>query len=157
MHKLIGIIFLVLQFLLIKYLGWLALLWFPIGFLIGLVLASQMILPIILGIPLAVSLISKKEMRPIVLLVLFRAFIIWVILLFIIGFAMLRFWPISVDWAFNNVPLNFGMNLGTLAILLTPLSKSSRVEFRSDFDRSYGCYYTAKYDKFHQNKIDQFS
>jgi hypothetical protein len=45
------------------------------------------------------------------------------------------------------------MGLGTLAILLSPLSKKKRDEFRQDFDKTYGRFYTEQvlpkgYDRF---------
>ena len=43
-----------------------------------------------------------------------------------------------------NAALNLGTSLGTIAIILSPLSKKSRGDFRKDFDRSYARYYTAQ-------------
>jgi tetratricopeptide (TPR) repeat protein len=45
---------------------------------------------------------------------------------------------------YNNISLNLGAWLGTIAIILTPLSKKGRADFREDFDRAYQRFYTEK-------------
>src|SRR5665213_546614 len=138
MYKLAGIFFCVLIGISVAEFGWISLLWAPIGFFFGLFSSSNIILPILSGVPMASSYISKKQMRPRVYLALFRTPLIWLSILFVLGW----FFPSAIDWILRNEPLYLGMALGFIAILLSPLSKKGRDDFRIDFDKSYGKYYT---------------
>jgi len=112
-----------------------------------------MVLPLLLGLPLAFSLVSKKQMRSKIFLVLFRTPVIWIIQLFVIGFILVYFWPTAVNWIAENPTLNIGMSFGSIAILLTPFSKKSREDFRIDFEKSYVKYYT-DFDSFNLKYTD---
>jgi hypothetical protein len=138
MRNIIGISFCILGGILTAKYGWIALLWLPIGFIIGLFSSSNIILPILSGVPLASSYISKKQMRPRVYLALFRTPLIWLIPIFLLWW----FFPSAIDWISKNDPLWIGMAFGCLSILLSPLSKKSRDDFHIDFDKTYGKYYT---------------
>jgi len=142
MYKIAGLVFCLLEGVLIAIYGWIALLWSTLGFIIGLFITAQMVLPLLLGLPLAFSLVSKKQMRPKIFLVLFRTPVIWIIQLSVLGFILGWFWPTAVNWIVENQTLNIGMSFGSIAILLTPLSKKGRDDFRADFDKVYGRYYT---------------
>jgi len=138
MQALIGILFCVLLGVMVKVQGWFALLWLPLGFAIGLFATAQIALPIMLGLPRAIRLVSRGAMRPGVYARLLTIPILWLVavsgMLFLVGF----FWPSEGNDAFN-----IGTGLGIFAILLSPLSsKKSRSDFREDFDRSYGQFYT---------------
>ena len=63
MYSLIGILFCVLEGILVAKFGWIALLWSPIGFLIGLFASANIALPVLMGVPKAASLVSQKEMK----------------------------------------------------------------------------------------------
>lgn len=138
MYKIGGILFMILQGFLCAQFGWIALLWCPLGFMFGIFSTSNIVLPILIGFPLATSLILKKQMRAGVYLALLRAPVIWFIILFLIGF----FFPSAATWIWNNQPLNIAANLGFLLILLSPISKKVRDDFRADFDKAWGKYYT---------------
>ncbi|MEI8203824.1 MAG: hypothetical protein WCH34_12460 [Bacteroidota bacterium] len=155
MYKIAGIIFCLLEGVLIGIFGWSALLWSPLGYFIGLFISAQLILPIILGLPIAVPLVIKKEMRPRVYLALFRTPLIWIIQLSIFCFLLAWVWPSAAKWIIGNQTLNIGLTFGFIAILLTPLSRKGRVDFRIDFDKIYSKYY---YDsKIEQNTNLHFS
>src|SRR5947199_210191 len=47
----------------VKAQGWFALLWAPLGFIIGLFVTARIALPILLGLPRAIQLVSSGEMR----------------------------------------------------------------------------------------------
>jgi len=64
MKTLIGLAFCGLLGVSIALQGWTALLWFPIGFIVGLYVTAQIVLPIIMGLPRAIRLVAKKQMRP---------------------------------------------------------------------------------------------
>jgi hypothetical protein len=144
MQALIGILFCVLLGVMVKMQGWFALLWLPLGFAIGLFAAAQIALPIMLGLPRAIRLVSRGAMRPGVYARLLAIPILWLVavsgMLFLVGF----FWPPLAARVEGNDAFNIGTCLGIFAILLSPLSsKKSRSDFREDFDRSYGQFYTS--------------
>ena len=138
MYSIIGVLFCILEGVLVAKFGWTALLWSPIGFIVGLSISANIVLPILMGVPIAISHVSKKQMTPGVYLVLFRAPIIWAVLIFIFAW----FFQSGYNWILSNETLLIGLIFGFIAILLSPLSKKSRTDFRSDFDKSYGKYYT---------------
>jgi hypothetical protein len=142
MYKIGALIYCLLEGFLVAAYGWIALLWSSLGYFLGLFISAQMVLPIILGLPLAFSLVSKKQMRPKVFIILFRTPVIWVIQLYILGFILGRFFPTAANWIIGNQTLNIGMSFGLICILFSPLSKKVRGDFRIDFDKIYGRYYT---------------
>jgi hypothetical protein len=144
MNALIGLLFCVLLGVTLKMQGIAALLWFPLGFLLALYISAQIILPLLLGFPRAISLVSKRQMRSGIFLRLLAAPIVWFILVFGVLFLIGFLWPSVAANVQANTALNLGVSLGTVAIILSPLSKKSRSDFRQDFDRSYGRYYTAQ-------------
>jgi hypothetical protein len=108
--------------------------------MIGIFSSSNMVLPILMGIPIATSLVVKKQMSPRVFLALVRVPLVSFAILFLFGW----FFPAQTNWLYNNEPLNIAGNLGFLLIVLSPLSKAVRRDFRSDFNKSWGHYYTSK-------------
>jgi hypothetical protein len=122
--------------------GWLALLWLPLGFVIGVFVTAQIALPIMLGLPRAIRMVSRGAMRPGVYLRLVVTPFLWLVLLAAIFFLVGFFSPAAGAWLDGNAPLNVGTWVGIFAILLSPLSKKSRADFREDFDRSYAQFYT---------------
>lgn len=138
MYSIIGVLFCLLEGFLVAKFGWTALLWSPIGFFVGLFASANIVLPILMGIPMAISHTSKNEMRPRVFFALFRAPFIWITAFLLSAWLF----PSASDWVLNNETLTIGLLFGGLAILLSPFSKKSRDDFRSDFDKSYGSYYT---------------
>ena len=138
MYSIVGVFFCILEGVLVAKFGWTALLWSPIGFIIGLFISANIVLPIFMGVPMAMSHVSKKEMKSGVYLALFRAPIIWTVLIFFFAY----FFQSGYNWVLNNETLFIGLIVGFIAILLSPLSKKARTDFRSDFDKSYGKYYT---------------
>ncbi|MDQ2721087.1 MAG: hypothetical protein M3Z26_15170 [Bacteroidota bacterium] len=138
MYKIGSLPFIILLGYLTALYGWTALLWVPLGFIFGILTSSNILLPILLGFPLATSLIFKKQMRAGVFFALMRAPILWFVFLFLLGF----FFPSISEWIWNNKPLNIAANLGFALILLSPLSKKVRTDFRNDFHKTWGKYYT---------------
>ena len=62
--------------------------------------------------------------------------LIWFVLLFVVGFL----WP-SIAKFLSDTALNLGMSLGTVAIILSPLSAKCRRDFKEDFDKAYRQFY----------------
>jgi hypothetical protein len=138
MYAIIGIAFCVLLGISIKAHGIVALLWFPLGFIFGLFITAQVVLPIIMGLPRAIRLILSREMRAVVIGRILITPIIWLVVLFLFGV----FCPSAAGYLSNNSPLNIGLWVGTITIILSPLSANSRAAFRDDFDNAYQKFYT---------------
>lgn len=141
MNAIIGLAFCVLLGISIKAYGVAGLLWFPLGFIFALFVTAQMLLPIILGLPRAIRLISRHEMRGAVIGRILLTPLIWVVLLFVVLFLIDFFWPSAAAFLYNNGALNLGAWAGTIAIILSPLSAKSRADFKADFDKSYQRFY----------------
>jgi len=137
MNALIALLFCLLCGAMIMAQGWYALIWTPVGFIISLYATAQMVLPLVLGIPRAARLIRRKEMRAAVLIPIVLVPLSWAFGLSLLLFCLGWFFPSAADFAYNNLALNMGMWLGTLAILVGPFSARTRNDFRSDFDNAY--------------------
>ncbi|PYJ04722.1 MAG: hypothetical protein DME95_06730 [Verrucomicrobia bacterium] len=125
----------------VKAQGWFALLWLPLGFVIGLFVTAQIALPILLGLPRAIHLVSSGEMRAAVYRRLVFTPVLWIVHLSVILFLVGFFWPSAAAWFETNGALSAGVWLGVVGILLSALSKRSRADFQADFDRSYRQFY----------------
>ena len=142
MYTIIGILFCLLLGVMTGTQGIRALLWVPLGFVFGLFAAAQIVLPILMGLPRAIQLVAKGQMRAAVFGRILVAPIIWLVGLFVVMFVFGFLWPSAAGSLYNNAALNLALWLGTLAIFLSPLSKKARSDFREDFDNCYGRYYT---------------
>ncbi len=142
MYAIIAILFCLLLGVMIKGQGVTALLWLPLGFAFALFATAQIVLPILMGLPRAIRLVARREMRSVVICRILITPLVWLVLLFVAGFAFGFLWPSAAESLYKNPALNLGSWLGILAILLSPLSKKGRADFREDFDRSYGRFYT---------------
>jgi len=125
----------------VKAQGWFALLWLPLGFVIGLFVTAQIALPILLGLPRAIHLVSSGEMRAAVYRRLVFTPVLWIVHLSVILFLVGFFWPSAAAWFETNGALSAGVWLGVVGILLSALSKRSRADFQVDFDQSYRQFY----------------
>ena len=141
MQRLIALLFCLLLVLMVKAQGWFALLWAPLGFIIGLFVTAQIALPILLGLPRAIHLVSSGEMRAAVYRRLVFTPVLWIVHLSVILFLVGFFWPSAAAWFETNGALSAGVWLGVVGILLSALSKRSRADFQADFDRSYRQFY----------------
>jgi hypothetical protein len=119
-------------------------LWVSVGFVIGLFVSARIALPILLGLPRAMRLVSSGEMRVAVYRRLLFAPVLWIVQLAVIVFLVGFFWPSGVAWFEGNGALSTGLWLGLIGILLSALSKKSRADFEADFDRSYGQFYVSR-------------
>jgi hypothetical protein len=138
MYAIIGILFCLLLGIMVKEQGFAALLWVSLGFTIGLFVSAQIILPLILGPPRAARLVTKRQMRAAVFGRIIATPLIWLVALFVVGFL----WPTGVAFTRKNIALNSSLWLGTVATVLSSLSRKGRSDFRADFDSAYGRFYT---------------
>jgi hypothetical protein len=106
--------------------------------LIGLFSTANIVLPILMGYPLSFYHLVRKEIKPKVLLSLLYAPLFWCTTIFLLGY----FIPSLNVWVQGNIPFQAGNSFGFFAILLTPLFKKGRADFKSDYDKSYGKYFT---------------
>ena len=136
-YALIGFAFCPLVGFMTRAQGISALWWTPVGFVFGLYSTSQMLLPLMIGIPRAIRLVSKQQMRPGVFTRILITPLLWFIGLLSVGY----FWPWIADFVDTNTAVRLGMWLGTVAIVLTPLSAKGRSDFRVDFDKAYQKFY----------------
>ena len=141
MQTIIALLFCLLLGVMVKAQGWFALLWLPLGFVIGLFVTAQIALPILLGLPRAIHLVSSGEMRAAVYRRLVFTPVLWIVHLSVILFLVRFFWPSAAAWFETNGALSAGVWLGVVGILLSALSKRSRADFQADFDRSYRQFY----------------
>jgi len=114
--------------------GWWALLWTPVGFIVGTWVSAQVVLPLLLGLPIAMRLVAQRAMRPAALGYIVIAPVSWVAVPVACGLI----WPTAAADIAGNTALTLGAALGTIAILLSPFSREKRSEFRIDFDNAYG-------------------
>ena len=138
MYRIFAFAFLILLGVMIAWQGIAALLWFPIGYVVGLFGTAQIVLLPILGLPFAIRLVAKRKMRPVVFSIILRTPAVWFVVLFAAGFV----WPAAVEFLANNTALNLGICFGAIAIILSTIAKSCRSDFRADFDKAYGRFYT---------------
>jgi hypothetical protein len=141
-YTLIGMAFVVLIGAMLRVQGLSALLWTPLGFAFGFFSAGQIVLPVLLGLPRAIWLVSKAQMRLSVCLRILVVSFIWLVMLAVLLVLIGYFWPSTAESAYNNLALNLGMSLGMLAILLCPLSARCRSDFVADFNTSYQKFFT---------------
>jgi DNA-directed RNA polymerase subunit RPC12/RpoP len=98
---------LMLGFLVSAY-GVSALLWFPGGFALSLFYSAQLVLPILMGLPRAIYLVAKHQMRWAAVGWLLMPPIAWTVALLAFGF----FFPRAALFLAHNVPFAFGDTLG---------------------------------------------
>lgn len=144
MQTIIALLFCLVLVLMVKAQGWFGLLWVSLGFVIGLFVTARIALPILLGFPRAMRLVSSGEMRAAVYRRLLSTPVLWIVQLAVIVFLVGFFWPSAVAWFEGNGALSTGLWLGVIGILLSALSKKSRADFDADFDRSYGQFYVGR-------------
>lgn len=121
--------------------GWFALLWVPFGFFVSWFVTARIALPILLGLPRAIHLVSSGDMRAAVYRRLVLTSVLWIVVLSVILFLVRFFRPSAVLWFESNGALNGGVWLGVVGVLLSALSQKSRADFNADFDQSYRQFY----------------
>ncbi len=142
MKAIIGLVLCMLLGVSIGHQGWTALFWVPLGFVFGVFTTAQVVLPLIQGLPTAIKLVAKGQMRPAVFGAIILTPVIWGVILAAAGFLVGWFWPAAAEYLYSNMALTLSWNLGIIAIILSPLSKDSHSDFRQDFDKAYQRFYT---------------
>ena len=141
MAKIFALLLCALTGVMIGVQGISAILWTPLGYFISLFITSQIWLPLLLGIPHAVRLIKNKMIRPAIIGRIILTPIMWIVLLVVVGAIFGYIWPKAANFLYNNLAFNYGGWLGTFGILLSPLSRKTRVDYYKDFDDSYKRFY----------------
>lgn len=107
-----------------------------LGFVVGLFVYAQMLLPLVYGAPRAIWLYARGEIRFMGVIAQFITPAIWVIILAVLGFLIQIFYPPLNSFFVSNVPFNIGGLLSIAVLLINFLSKKGRADMRSDFDAS---------------------
>ena len=137
-HAVIALLFCLFLGVMVKVQGFSALLWLPVGFVISLYVTAQIALPVMLGMPRAIRLVANRQMRAGVFIRLLVVPAIWAMAVFGGLFLLGYFWPSVATFVEANPALNLGLWLGTVAIILSPLSRKSRSDFTEYFDSMNG-------------------
>ena len=124
--------------------GWLGALWVSLGFFIALFVTARIAYPILLGLPRAIHLVSRGEMRAAVYRRLLFTPVLWIVALAVIVLLVGFSWPSAAAWFEGNGALSAGLWLGVMGVLLSVLSKKSRADFEADFDKSYWQFYVRR-------------
>lgn len=149
MYKIFALLYCFLLGTLISQYGWIAIIWTSIGYIFALFATSNIVLPPLMGVPLALPLVRKKLMKPSIFIGLLKAPIIWLTAIIVLGLIFTK----AVEWILQNPTLKIGVIFGIINILSSPFSKKARTDFKEDFDESYAHYYTNHTD-FKLNHID---
>jgi hypothetical protein len=152
-HAVIALLFCLFLGVMLKVQGFSALLWLPVGFVISLYVTAQIALPVMLGMPRAIRLVANRQMRAGVFIRLLVVPAIWAMAVFGGLFLLGYFRPSVAAFVEANTALNVGLWLGTVAIILSPISRKSRSDFREDFDRAYSCFYKPTQQKYREAAI----
>jgi hypothetical protein len=115
---------------------------FIVGFVLGLFIYAQLVLPLLYGLPRAIWHVARGELQFRAIPAQFIAPLIWFCLLFIVGFLMGFFAPSLIQHTLGNAALNYGMQAGLVLLLLNFFSKSGRQDMNIDFMKSTFARYT---------------
>jgi len=124
--------------------GWSGLLWVSVGFVGALFVTARIAFPILLGVPHAMRLVGRGEMRAAVYRRLLFGPVFWILTLALIVLVVRSFWPSAATWFEGNGALITGLWLGLVGILLSVLSTKSRADFEADFSNSYRQFYVGR-------------
>ena len=108
-------------------------LFFVVGLVTGVFVYSQMLLPIIYGVPVATYMVLKGKLKPMGILMQFVTPIIWVVGLIIIGTVLAYIWPSLGSFFSNNDAFNAGTFFGLSILIYNLFTKSGRATIRQDF------------------------
>ena|ERR1041385_7180889 len=156
MQTIIALLFFLLLGVMAMAQGWYALLWVPLGFVISWFVVARIALPILLGLPRAIQLVSSGEMRAAVYRRLLFTPVLWIALILAILFLVRILRPSAVVWFETNGALSGGVWLGLVGVLLSALSQKSRADFNADFDRSYRQFFvnpTARFQRPNRRRV----
>lgn len=112
----------------------LSLLFFVVGIMVGAFVYSQMLLPLIYGIPVASYMVFKGKMRPMGILIQFVTPIIWVVGLIILGLVLALVWPSLGEFFSSNPSFGGGTFFGLLLVLWGLITSKGRAMIRRDFN-----------------------
>lgn len=112
-----------------------------IGFIVGLFVYAQILLPLIYGLPKTVLLFAKKKVRFAAVVSQLTTPLLWFVFFLIAGFILQSISPNTVRFLVSNPALNAGGWLAIAALLLNFLTRKGRADMKSDFDRWIQKYY----------------
>jgi hypothetical protein len=118
----------------------LSIIFLGVGFVIGLFIYAQIVLPIIYGLPKAVYWYTQEQVNFMAIISMLITPVIWVVGLGVLGTIMHKFSPSIYNFVVSNGSFNWGSTLGLLAILGNMLTKKGRADMKDDYERSVARY-----------------
>jgi len=107
-----------------------------LGFIIGLFVNSQFILPLIHGLPKSLWYFFKGEIKFMAIISQLITPAIWIVGFFILGIVLELINPALDDFILNGSAFGVGWTLSFFAILLNFLSVSGRASMKEDYDQT---------------------
>lgn len=104
-----------------------------LGFVIGLFVYAQMLLPLIYGAPKSLFLFAKGKVRFMAIISQLITPIVWFVGLFIFGFIFERIYPPLNKFITSNPAFGFGSILSIGALVLNFLSSKGRQDMYNDY------------------------
>ncbi len=111
-----------------------------IGFIVGLFIYAQIVLPIIYGLPKSIYRFAKKQVRFMAIISMLTTPVIWLVGLGILGIIMHKFAPSIYNFVVNNGAFNLGSTLGLLTIIANLFTKKGRADMSDDYESSIARY-----------------
>lgn len=109
---------------------------FVLGFIIGLFLYAQILLPLIYSLPLSIYYFFKGEVRISAIFFQFVPLIIWSVIITVLGLILIYFFPSINDFLVNDPSFLLGQLVSIIALLINFLRPSGRLDMKSDYMQS---------------------
>ncbi len=106
-----------------------------IGFIIGVFINSQVVLPLIYGLPKSLWYFFKGEIKFMAIVAQFIPPIIWTVGIFAIGVICELINPEINNFLYNKSAFSSGWTLSIFSILFSFLSVSSRASMKAEYDQ----------------------
>lgn len=109
---------------------------FVLGLVIGMFLFSQLLLPLLYGLPRSIYLVLRGELRPTAILYYLVVPFVW--LLVLAGVITLGFLaaPRLTEAVLSNDPFNLGGLLALVLVVLNIFRSEGRKSMREDFEQT---------------------
>lgn len=106
-----------------------------LGFVIGIFLYAQLLLPLVYSFPRSLYLFYRGKLKITGVLVTLLTPVIWSFLLIAAGFILQGIFPLAITFALTNAGFNFGQWLSIAALFLNFFSPKGREDMDADFQR----------------------
>lgn len=107
-----------------------------LGYVVGLFVYAQMLLPLVYGVPKSLWLFYKKQVRFMAVLSHLLTPAIWFIGIMVLGFVLQAVAPSINQFLIFNQQFNLGGLLAIAALLLNFLTKQGRNDMAADYEQT---------------------